>query len=305
MSTMTPSAATEYEAWSILCEVPQAAMPAFETALEVFDGSISSFEVDHMDPKNDRWRIEVFLDEPPNKDAVDAAITRAAETAGIATPSFEIVAYGKRNWLAENLEAFPPLTIGRYFVYGSHYEGEVPQGKIGILVDAATAFGTGRHDSTRGCLLAFEKIAKRKAIRRPLDMGCGSGVLAMGLVKTFGCKVVAADIDPESVRVTKINARINGVGPMIKAYTSTGFQSPAVRKHGPYDLIAANILARPLVNMAPALCRAVAPGGRVVLAGLMREQEKMVLSAYQAQGLRLVEAIRLNEWTTLLLKKKG
>jgi len=171
-----------------------------------------------------------------------------------------------------------------------------------ITLDAGIAFGSGEHGSTRGCLRAFERVAYRRP-RRILDLGTGSGVLAMGAAKVLHRRVLATDIDPWSVRVTRENAARNGLSGLIRAIRADGWLAPAVRAPGPYDLIFANILARPLCQMARRMALNLAPGGTLILAGLLATQINWVLAAYRRQGLRLDFSLREGAWATLVLRK--
>jgi ribosomal protein L11 methyltransferase len=177
----------------------------------------------------------------------------------------------------------------------------VPASAIGIEIDAATAFGTGEHPSTRGCLLALEALAHRRRFRRPLDIGAGSGILAIAAAKRLHRRVVAGDIDPEAVRVARHHARRNGLAGRIRVVRAAGYRSRVLRRSR-YDLILANILARPLALMARDLKRAIRPGGAAVLAGLLRRQEALVLAAHRAQGLSLERRLVIEGWSTLVLR---
>lgn len=211
-----------------------------------------------------------------------------------------------KDWLQAVYQDFPPLTIGRYFIYGSHYEGEKPANLLPLEVNAATAFGSGEHPSTWGCLLALDDLFKERHFKKPLDMGCGSGILALAIAKTLASLqkegvVMAADNDPESVRVTAENASLNRCEERLQVFLSVGFTNSALQEKGPYDLIVANILATPLCEMAPSLAKALAPTGVVVLSGLLLTQKERVLSAYEAEGLRFWFEKALEPWTTLVL----
>src|SRR5205814_982299 len=172
----------------------------------------------------------------------------------------------ERDWLAENRRDFPPQRIGRFFIHGSHWHGRAAPSSIPIEIDAATAFGTGEHPSTRGCLLALDRLARRRRFRRPLDIGTGSGILAIAAAKRLRRPVVAGDIDPEAVRVARHHARRNGLASRARFLRTAGYRRRALRRHK-YDLILANILARPLALMARDLKRTLAPGLRVETLG--------------------------------------
>jgi ribosomal protein L11 methyltransferase len=174
-----------------------------------------------------------------------------------------------------------------------------------LRLDAGLAFGSGEHGSTRGCLRAFEDVARTGHLARILDLGTGSGILAIAASRLLHRPVIATDIEPWSVRVARQNARLNGVGPMIRVGLSPGWQGRAAREGAPYDLVFANILARPLCAMASSLAQHLAPGGRAILSGLLASQARMVLTAHRRQGLVLERAVQDGRWTTLVVRKKG
>lgn len=219
--------------------------------------------------------------------------------------TFKIEKLEDRDWLAESYRALPPFTVGSFFIYGSHYKDAAPEGLIPLLIEAATAFGSGEHGTTSRCLLAIEHVRKSGAqLRNILDMGCGSGILAAAAARLWpDLPVFAADNDPECVAVTKRHLQENGIK-NVRAFQSEGYeaQSP-VWNDAPYDLVIANILARPLIEMAADQSRALATKGHLILSGMLQEQADRVMDAYAAHGLRLVERFPGEEWMTLLLQK--
>ncbi|HVA13569.1 MAG TPA: 50S ribosomal protein L11 methyltransferase, partial [Stellaceae bacterium] len=194
----------------------------------------------------------------------------------------------------------PPLAVGRFFIHGSHFRAPIPPGRLALEIDAATAFGTGEHATTRGCLTALDAMAPR-SVARILDMGTGTGILAMAAAKRWRRRVVARDIDPESVRVAAHNARRNGVAGLIAVNRSTGYRERGVAGRQPYDLVLANILAKPLERMARDLGRVLAPGGVAVLSGLLESQASAVLAAHRLLRLRLKQRVVIDGWATLVL----
>lgn len=294
------------DVWRIRFSVHRDVVPVFENALEPLCDALTIFGDDEDPSLKGMWELDAYSDGPMDMPKVHAALALAAMITGTQEPVVHVEHHAPRNWLVENLQTFPPIRAGRFFVHGSHWQDKIPAGSIPLLVDAATAFGTGEHQSTYGCLLALSDIAKRaEPMRighgRGLDMGCGSGILAMAMAKLWKVPVVATDIDEESVRVTRYNARLNGVADWMTCFPGDGFKSRQVPEGGPYDVICANILARPLCSMAKPLSAVLAPGGRVILAGLLERQEPMVLAAYRAQGLRLIRRYSLSPWVTLVL----
>lgn len=207
------------------------------------------------------------------------------------------------DWIKLSQEGLPPVRAGRFFVYGAHDAGMVPHGVIPIKIEAGLAFGTGHHETTALCLHVLSEISKRRRFANVLDLGCGTGLLAIGAAKLWRKSVLASDIDPVAVEVTNENARANGEAPLIRALTADGLDHPALAAKAPYDLIIANILAGPLTRLAPAIARALAPGGMVVLSGLLQWQENLVLSFYRPHGLQLRNARREGVWSALTLER--
>ena len=208
----------------------------------------------------------------------------------------------EEDWVTRSLEGLEPVRAGRFFVYGSHDADQVPVGVIPLLVDAGQAFGTGHHATTTGCLEFISELVRPGSKPNALDIGTGTGVLAIALAKLTRCNVLASDIDPVAVKVTVANARANGVGPFVKAHTAKGFSHPALAGQAPYDLIIANILARPLVSLAPSFRAHLDFGGTLILSGILRTQETMVTSAMRMQGLMLVDRKPKGDWVTLRIQ---
>jgi ribosomal protein L11 methyltransferase len=207
------------------------------------------------------------------------------------------------NWVARSLEGLQPVIAGGVYVYGSHDTATPPAGLIPIRIDAAEAFGTGHHETTTGCLEAIAATLKRRPVRSMLDVGTGTGVLAIALARRTHRLVVASDIDPVATRTTIQNARDNGVGPLIRAVTAPGLQHPAIARSAPYELIVANILAAPLVALAPSIGRAAAHGATIILSGLLRTQAARIVTAYAQQGIVLSRKLERGDWATLILEK--
>jgi ribosomal protein L11 methyltransferase len=288
------------EVWRIALVVADAAgADAAAAALGTICDAVSAFE---QAPSGD-WLVEGFAVSMPERALVETTLALAWLGRGTAPPAPSIERVPPRDWLAENRASFPPLLAGRYFVHGSHYRGALPPGRIALVVDAATAFGSGEHASTRGCLLALDALAKRRRRPRVLDMGTGSGILAIAAARTWHRPVVARDVDAEAVRVAARNAAVNGVAAALDIARADGYRG--LRRARGFDLILANILARPLALMAPALARALAPGAIAVLSGLLARQERAVLAAHGLQGLHLHRRIAVEGWHTLVLARRG
>lgn len=208
------------------------------------------------------------------------------------------------NWVAKSLEGLHPVIAGGFYVYGSHSSEQVPPaGLIPLHIEAAQAFGTGHHETTTGCLEAIERTLKHTRPRKILDVGTGTGVLAIALAKRTRIAVLASDIDPIATTTTIENARDNGVANLIRAVTAPGMDHIAIASGAPYDLIVANILAGPLASLAPAIARATAPGGTIILSGLLATQSAWVANAYRAQSIVLRQRLIRGDWATLILEK--
>jgi ribosomal protein L11 methyltransferase len=207
------------------------------------------------------------------------------------------------DWIRLSQEGLPPVRAGRFFVYGAHDAGTVPHGVIPIKIEAGLAFGTGHHETTALCLRVLSDLSKKRRFDNVLDLGCGTGLLAIGAAKLWRKPVLASDIDVVAVEVTRENARANGTAPLIRAFTADGLTHPALATQAPYDLIIANILAGPLTKLAPDIARSLAPGGVAILSGLLKWQENLVASFYRPHGLHLRNALREGLWTALTLEK--
>ncbi|MGF1639459.1 MAG: 50S ribosomal protein L11 methyltransferase [Rhodospirillales bacterium] len=291
---------TETGLWRITVDAAARAASMVEAALEPFCDSVSSFG---DDDDRDR-RIVGLARHAPDRAAVDVALALAAACRGVAVPNARIEPLTPRDWLADNEAAFPPFAVGRWFVHGAHVAQPVPPGRIGLLIDAGSAFGSGRHGSTEGCLRALDALAGRR-FERALDMGCGSGILAIAMAKRWRVAVLAVDADREAVAVTGRNARRNRVGGLVRTLRAEGYRHPDVCAPPPFDLIVCNILARPIRAMAADLVRRLRPAGVAVLSGFLEREAGGVLSAHRAQGLRLWRRLTVDGWRTLVLIRRG
>jgi ribosomal protein L11 methyltransferase len=288
------------EVWRLTADVRggEAASAVF-AILDDAAGAVSAFE-----SGAEEWRLEAYPRSPALSPRLRVQLALATAAAGGVLVEIVEERLAARDWLAENQLAFPPQRVGRFFIYGSHFRGTVPPGKIGIVVDAATAFGTGEHASTRGCLTALERLARQRRPFRLLDVGTGTGILSIAAAKLLRRNVLAGDIDQDAVGVARHNVARNGVAGLVRARRANGYKDRAFRK-GSFDLIFANILARPLAIMAPDLARALAPGGRAVLSGLLRRQEPAVLAPHRGRRIVLEQRIVIDGWSTLVMRRAG
>ncbi len=282
---------------TVSVEVPEDALELFEAVLLEHCDTVSFFLADE-DEKT--WQVEGVRDIPEDDTALRGALALAAAATGV-HPILQRTPTEADGWLARTQEAFPDQCVGqRFLIRGTHSDTEIP-GRYTLTLDAGLAFGSGEHGSTKGCLRALEVAGRRKP-RRILDLGTGSGILAMAAAKLLHRPVLATDIEPWSVRVARENAWRNGVGRLVRVEAADGWNSTAILRAAPFDLVLANILARPLCRMAGDLAARLAPQGSVILAGLLREQVRMVLAAHQRQGLRLERVLTEGNWATLMLR---
>lgn len=285
---------------TVFVEVPDAALEAYEAAFVSACDTVGFFLVDE-DART--WRVEGVRE----AGAEDGPLLRALLLAGFASgfeAAVQRVATEAEGWLARTNASFPPQRVGRRFlVRGTHDAGPEPAGLVVLTLDAGLAFGSGEHGSTRGCLRALEIVGRRRP-GRVLDVGTGSGILAMAAAKLLRRRVLATDIEPWSVRVARQNAAANGVARRVRAVLADGWRAPVVRGGAPYGLVFANILARPLCRMARDLSLHLAPGGQAILAGLLVNQVRMVLAAHRRQGLVLDRVLTEGQWATLVVRRR-
>ncbi len=265
-----------------------------------FEGqaAISAFE-----GPGGRWDITVHFAEPPDQASV-------RELGGIAAGDevAKVIAFDTveaKDWVKAALEDLVPVPAGRFVVHGRHDGARVPANKLSIEIEAALAFGTGHHGTTRGCLLLLDHVLKAHQPRRVLDLGTGTGVLAIAAAKALHIGVLASDIDPLSVRVARENARLNQIGHLVQAICATGFSAPQFANTRPFDLVLANILANPLRQLATPMARHLAPSALVILSGLLAHQAAGVIAAYRARGLVPLRHLRIEGWSSLLLRNAG
>ena len=243
-----------------------------------------------------RWQVDVHFRDKPDEPSLRAIIALAGGDKLAKSMSVQRVA--PRNWVKESLIGLRPVTAGRFVVHGAHDRDRVPSHCISIEIEAATAFGTGHHGTTRGCLLALDHLARRYRPRRILDLGTGSGILAIAAAKLFRVPVLATDIDARSAMTARDNARLNGVGSLVTAIHAAGLNTPEIAKRAPFDLVMSNILLRPLQRLAAPMARQLEPNARIVLSGILKSQANAALAAYRSQGLMLERSFPLDGWFT-------
>jgi ribosomal protein L11 methyltransferase len=289
----------EIPLWQSRFLVPADAVEAFLAALDD-ELSVSAFE-DSKRP--DLWAIELIHRGEPDRQALLARLAPLAAPWRIKL-DLTISAIPSTDWLYRTAESFPPQRIGRFWIYGSHVTVPPPKGSVPIRLDAGQAFGSGEHDSTRGCLIALDRLAGRRRLKRVLDLGCGAGILAIAAAKCWSARVLAADNDPVAVAVAQDNAANNGVGTQVRCLVSDGYGNAVLRRTGPFDLILANILADPLRGMARQTARNLAPDGVAVLSGILDRQADAMVAGHRPWGLRLREQIGAGPWVTLVLGRR-
>jgi ribosomal protein L11 methyltransferase len=248
------------------------------------------------------WMLHIYFRNPPNETAVRALVALAADAATANALVFETIA--ARDWVKASLDGLAPIAAGRFVVHGAHDRGRWRGHRIGIEIEAALAFGTGHHGTTRGCLIALDRLAGvRCAHSKILDLGTGTGVLAIAAAKLLRAHVLASDIDPIAVKTARANARLNGVGPAIEVVHTAGLGARRFCERAPFDVVFGNILLPPLVRLAVPMVQLLAPRAHVVLSGLLLRQANAALAAYRAQGLVLERRIDLGGWATLVLRR--
>ena len=282
--------------WRVSVTVPEAAAPAFEAALQSLAASVVS-----LDAGDGRWCVQGLAGGPPDRTALTLALSLAAAASGLPPPAVTIEPVAEEDWLARGLKDLPPLGIGPFFVRGAHVEEPGPPGSIALQIEAGMAFGSGHHASTAGCLEALARL-RHRPVGQVLDVGCGSGILGVAAAKLWRCPVLAVDIDPDAVAETRLSARVNGVAPYLRALRVDGVHHPCVRAAAPFDIVVANILARPLKRLAPGLGLVLRTGGIAILGGFLAADARQVAAPYQALGFRLLSLRSPEGWATLVLQ---
>src|SRR5712672_3244526 len=277
-----------------------------QTARRVVDLLTESFfegeaAVAGVEGPGGRWRSTTHFTETPDQASIRECVALAAGDSVAQTIAFDTVE--AKDWVKATLKNLVPVPAGRFVVHGRHDRARVPANKLAIEIEAALAFGTGHHDTTRGCLLLLDHVLKAHQPRRVLDLGTGTGVLAIAAARALHERVLASDIDPPSVQVARENARLNVSVNWVRAIRATGFSAPQFPQSRPFDLVLANILANPLRQLATPMARHLAPSALVILSGLLTPQVASVIAAYRARGLVPLRHLRIEGWSSLLLRK--
>jgi ribosomal protein L11 methyltransferase len=259
------------------------------------EAAIAAFEA-----SDKSWDITVHFADPPDQDAIRALVAMTAGDDAASRIAFETVE--AKDWVKASLDGLAVVPAGRFIVHGQHHRDQIAPNSIGIEIEAALAFGTGHHGTTRGCLILLDDLLKRRTPRNVLDLGCGTGVLGIAAAKALRRHVLASDIDLKSTQVARENARLNGAGQLTEIVCAPGFSSPRFKSEA-FDLVLANILANPLKRLAAPMARHLAPSAHVILSGQLPDQANAVIAAYRMAGLTLVRKIQIDGWASLLLRR--
>jgi ribosomal protein L11 methyltransferase len=285
---------------AVTCDVEEAGHVVVDLLDAALDPVASSL---HRDGGGEGcWQISVLTETEPDGGRVDAALLEAIRISGVRISDLVVMPLEKKDWLAENRNAFPPLAIGSFWIYGTHIDEQPPEGKIGLCLDAGQAFGSGSHATTAGCINMIERHLSREGQLMIADIGCGSGILAMAAAKwNPEAGIIAVDNDIKATETCADNARRNDVSAAIACGLSEGCAASLVQGHAPYHMIMANILPAPLIAMAADAAALLADDGLLILSGLLDHQQEQVLTAYQREGLLLFDKVIISGWATLVL----
>lgn len=292
-------------AYYVELETKHAFLGSFVEACEKFSTNIVYFEkegsrtVESM--PEDLWQIQIYLTKKPNLGEIQKEVAKVSAILNIDCPALLVSTVDDRDWVSEVQKTFVPINAGRFFIHTSTYEDEIPAKQISIEMNAGRAFGTGEHETTGNCLKALSEL-NQVEFNNCLDMGCGSGILAIAMAKLWTAKIIAVDLDEQAVLVTKENLKLNRVESII-AGQSNGYNSSLVNEHSPYQIITANILSAPLIMMANDAANHLDKGGLLILAGFINDQRQEVLEAHLKHGLILQKEIRAENWPVLVIKK--
>ena len=275
--------------WQLTLTLP---LDRAEVISDIFEDEALTISTEEAVADGSLWRLDILFDQEPAPYLLDQLPSEFA---------FDLSPLEQKDWVSESQRMLPPVDAGRFYIHGSHDSPHPAISRHDLLIDAGAAFGTGLHETTYACLLALDDLRKCRKFRNPLDLGCGSGVLALGIAKAWNIPVLASDIDASAVTVTRDNAKNNNLAPLVTVVQATGLNSQVLQQNAPYDLIVANILAWPLMKMAPDISASLTMNGVLVLSGLLGSQDVMVRSAYLQQGLKLKRRYAIGSWNALVL----
>lgn len=273
---------------------------AFAALDALFEEDGWPLAITEIDEDKDIHELSIYID--GDAESPEAETSRALTDLGIAS-TLEREVLPDIDWVTKSLEGLKPVRAGRFLVHGSHDRAKRRIGDLTIEIEAGLAFGTGHHGTTAGCLEMIDRVVRSEHPRNALDLGTGSAVLAIALAKLARIPVLATDIDPIATRVAAENARLNGVSAFVDCRTATGFHHRAFATYGPFELIVANILAKPLMRLSPQMARFIAPGGSIILSGILDRQRDAVVSAYVGQNFRHITTLHREGWVTIHLKR--
>lgn len=267
-------------------------------AMEAMDPEPTGVGVFEIEDGSGTWEVGGYFTQQPND--IDLAILAVA----FGAHPFVVSEVPDTDWVDKVRRELTPVVAGRFFVYGSHDADKIPDGSQPLLIEAAMAFGTGHHGTTQGCLEALDRLASDGFVGRSVaDIGCGTAVLAMGAAKIWSDPVVASDIDEVAVEVAVANVKANDLGGQVTCVESAGFASDQITARAPFDLVFANILKQPLIDLAPDMAKYIMPGGYAILSGILTRQADEVVQVYSANGINLVNKAVIGDWVTLTLRK--
>ncbi|KAA9010297.1 50S ribosomal protein L11 methyltransferase [Histidinibacterium aquaticum] len=278
----------------------EARAQALGEALEALEPEPTGVGVFEMEDGSGLWEVGAYFTEPP--DGVALSLLAAAQGAR----DFTVSELPETDWVAKVRRDLAPVEAGRFFVYGSHDADRVPEGRVALLIEAAMAFGTGHHGTTLGCLRALDRLAEAGEVKHSvIDVGCGTAVLAMAAAHLWPGEILASDIDSVAVEVARANAAANGLSDRIRCVEAAGFEAGEIAAAAPFDLVFANILKAPLLDLAAPMARATAPSGHAILSGLLNAQAAEVIARYDEAGFDLAHHEEIGDWSTLTLRRRA
>ena len=270
----------------------------YELLDHAFEDDAFPLAITEIDEAKAIYEVSLYVDETQK----NSILPRFAQVLGVDENKIEMEILPDIDWVSHSLEGLGPVRAGRFFVHGSHDRDKVKPGDLAIEIDAGQAFGTGHHGTTVGCLELIADVMEHEKPQNALDLGTGSGILAIGIALIKPIRILATDIDPIAIKVAKENFALNGVAKTITAITATGLDDEEIKKRVPFDLIVANILANPLIELAPQMVPALKKGGSIVLSGILEEQHDRVVKAFEAEGAKYIKTLHHEGWVAIHLK---